>query len=259
MRREGGDDAGDRLGRVEGVQRREHEVAGLGSGERGLDGLQVAHFADEDHVRVLAQRALESLTEAHRVDADFALVDDRPLVADEELDRVLDRHDVAGLVGVDVVDHRGEGGRLARAGRSGHQDEAALLAGDLLQHLGQEQLIDGGDLEGNDAEHDADGAALLEDVDAEPAQAGNAVGEIELVLRLELFLLVVVHDAERHPRDLFRRKAACIFEGHQVSVDAEHRRQTRFEVDVGGAAAQRHLQNLVQLHRPSHLENRDGR
>ena len=49
--------------RVHGVQRREHEVARLGRAQGGVDGLLVAHLADQDHVRVLAQdapqRALE--------------------------------------------------------------------------------------------------------------------------------------------------------------------------------------------------------
>ena len=39
VRREDGDDAVDGLGRVERVQRREHEVAGLGREQRGFDGL----------------------------------------------------------------------------------------------------------------------------------------------------------------------------------------------------------------------------
>ena len=57
--REDVDDAVDRLRRVLGVQRAEHEVAGLGRGQRRADRLEVAHFADEDHVGVLAQRGLE--------------------------------------------------------------------------------------------------------------------------------------------------------------------------------------------------------
>src|SRR5207253_10277625 len=142
-------------------------------------------FADQGHVRVLPELALQCLTEAERVDAHFSLVRDRPLVADEELDRILDGHDVAGLVGVDVIDHRRERSRFSRAGGAGDEDEAALLPRDLLEDLGEEQLLDGVDLEGDDAEDDADGAALLEAVDAEAAQAGDAVSEIELVLRLE--------------------------------------------------------------------------
>ena len=43
---------------LHGVQRREHQVAGLGGGDRGGGGLQVAHFADQDDVRVLTQHVL---------------------------------------------------------------------------------------------------------------------------------------------------------------------------------------------------------
>ena len=72
----------------------EDEVAGLGGGQRGRDRLEVAHLADEDHVRVLAERRLQGLAEARRVRADLALVDDAALVPVDELDRVLDREDV---------------------------------------------------------------------------------------------------------------------------------------------------------------------
>ena len=58
-----------------GVQRAEHQVAGLGGGERQADGLQVAHFADQDDVRVLAQRRAQRLAEAERVAVHLALVD----------------------------------------------------------------------------------------------------------------------------------------------------------------------------------------
>jgi hypothetical protein len=43
------------------VERREHEVAGLGSRQRHRDGLEVAQLADEDDVGVLAQHATERL------------------------------------------------------------------------------------------------------------------------------------------------------------------------------------------------------
>ena len=107
--------------------------------------------------------------------------------------------------------------------------------GDLLEDLRQHELLDGLDPEGDDAEHHADGAALLEDVDAEAAEAGDAVGEVDLVGLLELLLLVVVHDPERHPRDLLGRQAAGVLQRDERAVDAEHRRQAGLEVDVAGA------------------------
>ena len=61
--REHVDHAVDRLRSALRVQRREDEVAGLGGGQRGRDRLEVAHFADEDHVGVLAQRSAQRVRE----------------------------------------------------------------------------------------------------------------------------------------------------------------------------------------------------
>ena len=63
----------------------------------------------------------------------------------DELDRVLDRDDVRRRGLVDVVDHRRERRRLARAGRAGDQDDPALLVGQLADHRRQRQLLDRAD------------------------------------------------------------------------------------------------------------------
>jgi hypothetical protein len=49
------DDAVDGFGRIDRVQRAEHEVARLGGGDRRLDGFRIPHFTDEDHVGILAE------------------------------------------------------------------------------------------------------------------------------------------------------------------------------------------------------------
>jgi hypothetical protein len=77
------------------------------------------------------------------VDPDLALVHHAQLVGVEHLDGVLDRHDVDGVVGVDVVDHGRQGGGLARPGRPGDQHQAAGLLGQAGDHRGQAQLADG--------------------------------------------------------------------------------------------------------------------
>ena len=55
------DDAVDGLGGVGRVQGRQHQVAGLGRGKGGPDGLGVAHLADQDDVGVLAQHPAHGL------------------------------------------------------------------------------------------------------------------------------------------------------------------------------------------------------
>ena len=43
-------------GRIDGVQRREHQVSGHRTAQANIDSLAVTHFADQDDVRILAQR-----------------------------------------------------------------------------------------------------------------------------------------------------------------------------------------------------------
>ena len=92
------DDPVDGLGGVLRVQGGEDQVAGLGGGQRHGDRLEVTHLADQDDVRVLAQHVLERVGERVRVLADLALVDQALLVPVQELDRVLDGHDVVARV-----------------------------------------------------------------------------------------------------------------------------------------------------------------
>ena len=73
-------------------------MARLGRLERGLGRFRVAELADQDHVRVLPQRAPKRLAERLRVQSDLALVHDAAQVLVEELDRVLDRDDVLAPV-----------------------------------------------------------------------------------------------------------------------------------------------------------------
>jgi len=76
------------------VERRKHEVSGLGSRQRHLDGFQVAHLADQDDVGVLTKHVPQRGPERVRVRANLALIHQAALVAVQELDRVLHRHDV---------------------------------------------------------------------------------------------------------------------------------------------------------------------
>ena len=59
------------------------------------------------------------------------------------------------------------------------------------------------DLRRDDAQHEADGAALLKDVDAEPAQAGHAVGQVDFLGVLELLGVDLRHDRRAHGDDVF--------------------------------------------------------
>src|SRR5262249_2632575 len=157
----------------------EDEVAGFGGEQGSGNGFEVAHFADEDDVGILTKSGAESGGEIGGVDFDFALVDEALLVAVQELDGVFDGDEGVGAVGVDAVDDGCESGGLAGTGGAGDEDEAALLFANLADHGGQIQLFRGADLGGDDAQNHADVAALLKDVDAEAAEAGDAISHVQ--------------------------------------------------------------------------------
>ena len=199
MRRKDRDDAVDRLRRVERVQRREHEVAGFGGDAAPFRSVSKSRISPTRMTSGSCRSALRSAcANERRVDRDLALVDDRLVVPMEVLDRILDRHDVRRARRVDVVDHRGERRALAAAGRAGDEDQPALLLGDLLEDGRQAEVVDRPDAERDDAQDDADRAALLEDVAAEAAEAGHAVGEVDLLGLAELLDVLGAHDRARH-------------------------------------------------------------
>ena len=89
------DDAVHRVVAVVCVQRCQAQMPRLGIGERHGHRLLVADFADEDAIGGLAQRVLQRDLERLGVGADLALVHDRLAIMEDELDRVLEREDVA--------------------------------------------------------------------------------------------------------------------------------------------------------------------
>ena len=121
------------------------------------DRLQVAHLADEDHVGVLAQRG--------------AAARRRRSGASAPSSRWLTMHFLcvwrnsigssivmmcSSRVCVDLVDHRRQRRRLARAGRAGDEHEAARLVAKLVHDRRQAELLDRQDLRRDQAEGGAD-------------------------------------------------------------------------------------------------------
>ena len=228
------------------MQRGEHEVTRLADGERGLHRLDVAHFSDEHDVRVLAEDVLEGALERGRVGADLALVHHAQLVRVQVLDRVLDRHDVAALLAVDLVDHRRERGALAAAGGAGHEDEAVGLGAQLRADGREAELVEAQDLERDGAERAGHSAALHVDVGAEAREVLHAEREIELVRLFEVDLLVLGEDrvAELLAVDRAERRE---LQRDDVPVDAKERRRPRGDVHVARTLLNHGLEKLVEV------------
>src|SRR6202050_404749 len=178
-RRKNGDDALNGFRRVESVQGGQNQVAGFGCENGGGDGFQVAHFADEDDVRVLAKCSAQRGVEGRSVHFHFALIDKTLFIAVQIFDRVFDGDDVLGAQRIDAINHRGERGGFAGTGGAGGENQAALLFANRGEDAWQLEFFDVANFCGDNAQNHADVAALLEDVDAEAAEAGDAVGHVE--------------------------------------------------------------------------------
>ena len=107
------------------MQRREHQVACVGSADGRLKGDGIAHFAHHDDVRILAKHVLEASLEAVGIETDLTLLDHRLVVLEDKLDGVFQGDNVLFEVGVDVLDHRRQCCGLAGSGGSRHQDDAS--------------------------------------------------------------------------------------------------------------------------------------
>ena len=135
----------------------------------------------------------------------------------QDLDRVLDGDDVHLAGGVDVVDHRGQGRRLARAGRSGDEHETAGLVGEAGEHDRQAQVVHRRRRAAHPPEDHGHAAALAEGVHAEAADAVDHVGEVGLVVALEVVGRVGAHDGGGHLRNR-RRRESLDLEAAEVPV-----------------------------------------
>ena len=212
-RREDVDDAVDRLRRGVGVQRAERQVAGFGDLERGFHGFQVAHFADQDDVRILAEGGAQRVAEAVGVAVHFALVHQAVLVLVDVLNRILDGEDVLVPLRVDLVEHRRQRRRLAAAGGAGDQHQAARPIREVGEHRRQAELAEGADFFRNQPVDRADRAALVEDVAAEArADRLDAEREVELHRFFEALLLRVGQHAVDQLFGLGRREV-----GHRAA------------------------------------------
>src|SRR5712692_3922349 len=244
-RREDGDNTLNRFRGVESMQSGKNQVTGFRGEERGGNGFEVAHFADQNHVGVLTQGSAQGGGKVRGVHFDFALVDETLFVAVQEFDGVFDGDQVIGAVGIDAIDHRRECGGLTGTGGSRHEDQAALLLANLVNDSGEVQFFSSANFRGNNAQDHADIAALLKNVDAEASQAGNPVGHVQFRRFLELLLLAVGHHAESHGEHFFGRDARHVSHGSQEAVDAQIGVIAYFQMQVGRFVFDRAAKKIV--------------
>ena len=173
------------LGGIVGVQGRENQVAGLGQGQRELNGLEVAHLTDQQDVGVFAQGGAQRPLEGGTVEADLALVDRREPVVVHVLDGILDGEDVERARRVDAGDDGGERGRLSRPGRAGDEDQAAGQPGHPFGDRWKAQLIEARNVRWDHPEGQRQLALLVEGAATEASPVVPGKREVDVLMFLQ--------------------------------------------------------------------------
>src|SRR5262249_1343052 len=131
----------------------------------------------------------------------------------------------------------------------GDQHHAALLVGNLVQDGRQHQLFDRPDLHRDDAKDESDRAALLKDVAAKTAEAGDAVGQVDFLRVLQLLPLAGGHDGGAHGDDVLVIEPFFFAGGDELPADAHHRITADLEMKIRRAVFDGDFQEIVDVHR----------
>ncbi len=171
-------DAGDSGGDIHGVKRGENKMAGFGGGYCDAHGFRVAHFANDDDIGRLTKRGAQGGGKIRSVGADFHLFDDAANVLVLVLDGIFDDDDVARFAVIDFVDERGHGGGFAGAGRAAEKHQSALDARELLDGGWKVQIAQIRHFRRQGANCSGGAGAFAMEIDAETAEAFDAVRRI---------------------------------------------------------------------------------
>src|SRR6267378_3514993 len=144
-------------------------MPGFGGGHGYAHSFRVAHFANHDNVRSLAQGGTKGGGEIGGVGTYFNLLDDAAYVLMLVLDGIFDDDDVTGFAAIDDVDEGGERGGFADAGRTTDENEAAGEMRERFDGRRQVEFAKGGN-PGRQYADGSGGASLFAmQVDAEAA------------------------------------------------------------------------------------------
>ena len=165
-----------------------------------------------------------------------------------ELDGILDRHDVPRLDRVPIIDHRCQGRGLAGSRGPHHEDQPSLAHRNVLDDRRKAQVIDGHNLHLDEAKDDPDIASLAEQIDAEPSQLWVVESQIHFHLLFELCPLPFPHESLGHSLELLIREGR-LREGLRDPMDAVGWGAVHRQVEIGCLPFHHHLQKTPNIHR----------
>src|SRR5688572_12032237 len=250
--REDVDDAIDCLCRAWCVKGSENKVACGCSRDRQLDRFQVAHFAHQNDVGILAQRSAQCSGKRLRVKTDFPVIHQTPLTLVHELNRILDCNDVVSADLVGVVDNGGQGCRLSAARRARHQDQSLVKLGELFHYWWKAELFGSENSRRNLTKHGPDAVLLVEEVGAEAGYVRNFVTEIHIAGLLEHLYFVFGSDFVKHGLEAIIVQGG-VLDAFHLTAYADDGLGSGCQMQVGSPNFHHEIEERVDLsHQSSH-------
>ena len=148
---------------------------------------------------------------------------------------------------IQVIDHRRQGSRLARAGRPGDQHQPTGHIGNLAKHFIHTKIVQAQDFRWNSPQHRADAPILVERVDPKARHTGHLEREVEFQQFLEIRPLLVVHDVVNQLMNLLVVQRWQINPPH-ITIKPDHRWQASGKVQVGRPLPDAEGQQLSDIH-----------
>jgi hypothetical protein len=146
-----------------------------------------------------------------------------------------------------VVDHRRQRGRLARASRSGDQDQALRLLDQFLEDARRAKVLQRQHFGRNGTKHRTGTTVLVERVDAETRQAGDFEREVGLEEFLVIAPLLVRHDVVDQRMHLLVFKRGNV-DAANIADNTDHRWQAGGQVQVRGLVLHREGEQFGNIH-----------
>src|SRR5690606_36647665 len=174
----------------------------------------------------------------------FPLNDLALLALVHELDRVFETDDVETPSRVQVIDHRCQRRRLARAGRASHENHALVVIAELLDDGWQAELVERRYLRWDRAKCCADARFLAEYVHTKASTVRRYIREIDILTAPEHVLVLPAHDLGDIAFEL-RLAQIAELDRQQIAMHAQHGRDADREVDVRAALIGAQLQECV--------------
>ena len=124
-----------------------------------------------------------------------------------------------------------------------------MLLRELLNALGQAELLERRHGDRDDAERERDRTALAEHVDAEARQALGGVGDVEIagLLKLVVALRCLGGDRAQDPLEIVVGQRWPVQRG-DLAVVADHRRPADLQVDVGSPRGNSAREERFEFH-----------